>query len=154
MTGRAIDAGGPSSGHVAYHFSEANVVFCGDVLLVLGVRWMTGGASDVHWQTMKRLRELPDDIVVYCAHEYTGANAQFAVHIDGANMALQQVVAEVSRLRSKELPTVASVMFQEKAGNPFLRADNPEFTAKAGIESQGDTKAFFELFKMKESFKQ
>lgn len=153
LTGRAIDVGGPSSEHIAYHFSEANVVFCGDVLVVLGVGRMKEGASDVHWQTMKRLRELPDDTVVYCAHEYTGANAQFAVHIDGANMALQQVVAEVSRLRSKELPTVPSVMFQEKACNPFLRADNPEFRAKAGVESQDDTKAFFELFKMRESFK-
>ena len=77
------------------------------------------------WNSLKRLRALPDDTRLYCGHEYTLANAKFALTVDPDNAALRERMAEVERLRAAGKPTLPTTIGREKATNPFLRADDP-----------------------------
>lgn len=109
----------------AYHFgSDGNSqLFCGDALFALGCGKMFEGTPKQFWGSMKRLRELPDETKVYCAHEYTLGNGKFAVSVEPNNVALQARFEEVQKLRRIGKPTVPSTIGEEKETNPFLRAD-------------------------------
>ena len=78
------------------------------------------------WQSLLKLRGLPDDTAFYCGHEYTQANIRFAKTIEPDNKALAARAKRSSRLRAAGKPTIPRRSAQEKAANPFLRADLPE----------------------------
>lgn len=120
---------GHTSGHIAYHFSEARVLACGDTLFSLGCGRVFEGTMAEMFDSLRRLAALPDDTLVLCGHEYTEANARFARHVDPANAALAARAEEVRRLRAEGRPTLPVPLGLEKATNPFLRArDAAEFT--------------------------
>ena len=96
---------------------------------------------DMMWQSMKRVKALPADTMLYCAHEYTQANARFAETIETGNSALQAYVSEIDARRAKGERTVPMPLARELATNPFLRADVPELQAAMG--HAGDAVATF-----------
>jgi hydroxyacylglutathione hydrolase len=126
-----LDVGGHTLGHNAYYAAAAATLFCGDTLFALGCgRLFEGTPAQMH-ASLSKLMALPDDTLVYCAHEYTAANARFALTIEPGNAALQQRAADVARLRADALPTVPSTIGDERATNPFVRvSDLAEFTAR------------------------
>jgi len=124
-----IHVPGHTSHHVAYYFSEAGALFCGDSLFSLGCGRLLGGTAAEMWSSLKRLSALPEDTKIYCAHEYTQANGRFALHVDPDNADLKIRMEEVNELRAQGLPTVPSTLASELKCNPFLRCrDEQEFT--------------------------
>ena len=134
---RVIDTPGHTVGHISY-FSDgsAPVLLCGDTLFSLGCgRLLEGTAADM-FASLHKLAALPVATLVCCGHEYTQSNARFALHVDGGNRALRHRAATVDRLRAAGLPTVPSMLGDELAENPFLRAASAE--ALGAIRSQKD----------------
>jgi hydroxyacylglutathione hydrolase len=143
-----LAVGGHTLGHIAFHFPEAKLAFVGDALFALGCGRMFEGDPAQMWASLQRLAALPEDTAVYCAHEYTVANARFALAVDGENAALQQRAKDISALRAQGLPTLPTRIGLELATNPFLRAP----ALKAGLGLAEDVEAFAELRRRKDHF--
>lgn len=150
-----IDVGGHTTGHIAYHFDDENVVFVGDALFSLGCGKMFEGTPSMYWSSLKRLRDLSDDTAVYCAHEYTMSNAKFAVSVEPGNASLQKRYEEIVEKRKKGEPTVPSLMGEEKETNPFLRGDiSAEIRKNVGAENDDDSSVIFgKIRKAKDNFR-
>ena len=116
---------GHTSGHIAYAFRDQRALFCGDTIFALGCGKMFEGTPQQFWTSLSRLRSLPDDMRVYCAHEYTQSNARFAVTVETDNQQLMARRASVDAARARGEATVPSLLGEEKQTNPFLRADLP-----------------------------
>ncbi|KQM18805.1 hydroxyacylglutathione hydrolase [Novosphingobium sp. Leaf2] len=125
-----LDVGGHTMGHIAYHLAGASMAFVGDSLFALGCGRMFEGTPDQFWGSLQRLKALPGETMIYCAHEYTAANARFALHADPDNEELTAYAQEITQRRDKGLPTVPTKLERELATNPFLRADDPQMQAR------------------------
>ncbi|QYE36688.1 hydroxyacylglutathione hydrolase [Polymorphobacter sp. PAMC 29334] len=122
VTGRVIDVPGHTAGHNAYYFAGADVLFCGDTLFALGCGRLFEGTPAQMSASLSKLMALPDDTLIYCAHEYTQSNARFAVTVEPANTALASRVIDIDAARAAGKPTVPSTIGLERATNPFTRA--------------------------------
>ncbi len=144
---------GHTRGHIAYWFAADKALFCGDTLFALGCgRLFEGTAADM-WPSLSRLRALPDDTRVYCAHEYTQSNLRFALSVDPGNAALKARGEDILALRAGGRPTVPSLLGQEKRTNPFLRADEPELAAAVDLPGDDPVAVFAEVRRRKDSFR-
>ena len=150
--GVVLDVPGHTKGHIAYYFADSKALFCGDALFALGCGRMFEGTPQQMWESLKKIRDLPDDTLVYCAHEYTNANADFALHIDPRNQELHRRADEVRALRETGTPTVPSLLGLEKRTNPFLRCDDLTFLQAAGLMGLGAVSAFAEIRGRKDRF--
>ena len=149
-TAHVIDVGGHTMGHIAYHLPEAGIAFVGDSVFALGCGRMFEGTAPQFWASLSRIKALPPETMLYCAHEYTASNARFAVHADPDNAALADYVAEITERRAKDQPTVPSRLERELATNPFLRADDPAMQARWGGSAPQET--FAALRSAKDTF--
>ncbi|KUR74074.1 hydroxyacylglutathione hydrolase [Novosphingobium sp. FSW06-99] len=148
---QVIDVGGHTLGHVAYHLPDAQIAFVGDSLFALGCGRMFEGTAPQFWASLQRLKALPPQTAIYCAHEYTASNARFALYADPDNQALIAYAAEITDKRANGLPTVPTRLDRELATNPFLRADDPAMEARWG---GGDAVATFAALRAaKDSFR-
>ncbi|MDG2318831.1 MAG: hydroxyacylglutathione hydrolase [Rhodospirillaceae bacterium] len=143
---------GHTRGHIAYWFAGADALFCGDTLFSIGCGRVFEGTMDQMWSSLSRLRALPSETRVYCAHEYTQSNIQFAVSVDPNNLALRTREAEVKRKRERGEPTVPSRLGEELAANPFLRADQSDFQAALGMAGADPVAVFTKVRQRKDSF--
>ena len=96
-----IDVGGHTNGHIAYHLGEDGVAFVGDSVFALGCGRMFEGEPHQFWSSLERIKGLPPETMLYCAHEYTQSNAKFALHADPDNLDLQMYVAEIDDRRAR-----------------------------------------------------
>ena len=152
-TARVFDVPGHTRGHIAYWFANSEALFCGDTLFALGCGRLFEGTPEQMWESLSKFDEIPDETRVYCAHEYTQANARFARSIDPDNAALKKRAASIDRLRAKDTPTVPSTLGEERATNPFLRADDPDFQAALGLGTDDPVAVFAETRSRKDHFK-
>ena len=104
------------------------------------------------WQSLSKLIKLPDSTIVYCAHEYTQANAAFALSVEPENEALQARSKEIDELRASGKPTVPSLLGLEKATNPFLRPTSPDLQRNLGLQGADLTEVFAETRRRKDNF--
>lgn len=150
-----MDVGGHTAGHIAFYFPKEKTAFVGDSLFALGCGRMFEGTPEQFWATLQRLRELPDDTVIYCAHEYTESNARFAMSVEPGNPDLVKRTEEIKAKRSRGEPTVPSLMGEEKVTNPFLRGDlSPEIRANVGASDGDDGAAIFHKIRLgKDNFR-
>ena len=117
---------GHTLGHIAYVFADDSVAFVGDTLFAMGCgRLFEGSPAQMH-HSLKRLAELPTETRLYCAHEYTLANARFAAHAFPQNKEIADRLRHVEQERSEARPTVPTTVALERATNPFLLAQNVE----------------------------
>jgi hydroxyacylglutathione hydrolase len=126
---QVIAVPGHTLGHIAYY--GAGCLFCGDTLFGGGCGRLFEGSPEQMADSLARLAVLPDDTVVYCAHEYTQENLRFALAVEPGNGRLQSRAREVARARARACSTVPSTIGIEKASNPFLRCSEPEVAAAA-----------------------
>ncbi len=147
-----IDAPGHTLGHIVFHDRENGHLFSGDALFSLGIGRMFEGTPGPMWEGAKRLRSLPDSTLVYCGHEYTASNARFALSIDPNNPTLQKRAATVTALREAGKATIPFVLDEDKAANPFLRADDQVLAARMGLEGADPAEVFAALRKAKDAF--
>ncbi|CAA6605232.1 Hydroxyacylglutathione hydrolase [Rhodospirillaceae bacterium LM-1] len=136
---RALFVPGHTSGHLAYWFDDERMLFPGDTLFAMGCGRLFEEPADVMWASLSRLKNLPGDTLVYCAHEYTLANGRFAKNIEPENESLLLRLNEARAMRDKGLSTVPFRLDLDLATNPFLRA--------------GSAQAFAELRRQKDVFK-
>lgn len=130
---RVFDTPGHTVGHIAYWFKDSKALFCGDTLFSIGCGRLFEGSPAQMWGALSTLRDLPADTRVYCAHEYTQSNIRFALSVDPDNAALKARAEEVEGLRATGRPSVPSVLGDEIAANPFLRADDPALADRLGL---------------------
>ncbi|MDP3639410.1 MAG: hydroxyacylglutathione hydrolase [Azonexus sp.] len=116
---QVIAVPGHTLGHLAYYAS--GVLFSGDTLFGAGCGRLFEGTPAQMLASLEHLAALPDETLVYCAHEYTDVNLRFAQAVEAANSAVQLRVLKVAALRTAGLPSVPSTLAEEKASNPFLR---------------------------------
>lgn len=149
---KVIAVPGHTVGHIAYWFAESHALFCGDTIFALGCGRLFEGTPQQMWSSLAKLRALPDDTMVYCAHEYTQSNARFALTVERDNAALVGRSAEIDRLRAQRRPTVPSAMGIERATNPFLRADAPSVARAVGLAGADPALVFAEVRHRKDVF--
>lgn len=148
---RVLDVGGHTLGHIAYVFDADKVGFVGDALFSLGCGRLFEGTPQQMWTSLQKIAALPDDMTLYCAHEYTQSNARFAITIDPDNAALRARVAEIEKLRAEGKPTVPMKLRQEKDTNPFLRA--PALKGALMLPNATDWEAFADIRERKDRFR-
>lgn len=124
-----MEVPGHTAGHVAYLWQDR--IFCGDTLFALGCgRLFEGSPAQMH-DSLTRLAALPGERRVHCAHEYTLSNLAFALAVDPDNPALLARAGRERATRAQGRPTVPALLSEERATNPFLRADQATLRASA-----------------------
>jgi len=114
---------GHTLGHIGY--VGDGKLFCGDTLFSAGCGRVFEGTMEQMYQSLQKLARLPEETLVYCAHEYTASNVAFALAVEPDNNQLQKYRDEVNRLRAQNQPTLPTTIRRERWINPFLRADEP-----------------------------
>ena len=152
LLGRVIETPGHTAGHISYFFPADKLAFVGDTLFSIGCGRVIEGNPEMMWQSLLKLRGLPDDTRFYCGHEYTDANIRFAKTIEPDNKALAARAAEVAQQLAAGKPTIPTTIGAEKAENPFLRADMPEVAKSVGLAGVPAWKVFAEIRERKNRF--
>src|SRR5919198_4954414 len=145
LSARVLETPGHTAGHIAYWFESDCLAFVGDTLFSIGCGRVIEGTPEMMWQSLLKLRGLPDETRIYCGHEYTKANVRFAKTIEPTNAALTARENEVEKLLAAKEPTIPSTIGSEKAANPFLRADVPEVAQSVGLAGGPAWKVFAEI---------
>ncbi|WP_208433669.1 hydroxyacylglutathione hydrolase [Bartonella taylorii] len=148
----ALSTPGHTLGALSYYFPEENLLFAGDTLFSLGCGRLFEGTPAHMLNSLKKLRQLPDETLLYCGHEYTKTNALFALTLDPHNQKLHKRVEDVFLLRAKDAMTLPVTLGQEKATNPFLRWDDATLRRNLAMEKETDEEVFAEIRRRKDSF--
>jgi hydroxyacylglutathione hydrolase len=131
---------------------ERGVVYTGDTLFIGGCGRRLEGDAATMWRSLQRLAALPDETLVYCGHDYTLENGEFAVSIDPTNRRFRERLAEVQKALEYGRLTVPSTIAQEKAANVFLQADTPQIKAALNMLGAPPEDVFAELRRRKDLF--
>lgn len=145
-----LETPGHTLDHIVYWFEDAKLLFAADTLFSLGCGRVFEGTPAQMWTSLQKLMRLPPDTEVYCGHEYTLANAEFALTVESGNEALQRRAQEVRRLRGEGQPTLPTTLGRELETNPFLRPDSPEIRETLGMPDDSDEAVWTELRKRKD----
>jgi len=149
---RVLETPGHTLDHLSYYLPAAKVAFVADTLFALGCGRVFEGTPEMMWASLEKLIALPDDTTIYCGHEYTQANARFALTIEPDNAELVARAAEIDHLRAEGKPTLPTTMALEKATNPFLRVNEPSIRQRLGMENASPAEVFGEIRKRKDNF--
>ena len=149
---RVIETPGHTAGHVCYHLPAAGIVFTADTLFALGCGRLLEGTPEAMFSSLAKLAALPGQTVVHCGHEYTLANARFALSVDPDNARLKARAVRIEALRAQGKPTLPTTIAEELATNPFLRAADPAIRKTLGMEAAPDVAVFAELRRRKDVF--
>jgi len=147
-----IGTPGHTLGQIAYYFPGQKIAFCADALFAMGCGRIFEGDAEMMHTALQRLVQLPDDTKIYAGHEYTLANAKFALSVDPKNARLVARAREVEHLRDDGKPTLPTTIALEKETNPFLRAHDPKIRELLGMESASDLDVFTEIRARKDRF--
>ncbi len=146
------DVPGHTRGHISFRLPEHNVAFTGDTLFAMGCGRLFEGSPEQMWKSLQKMLAWPDNTQIYCGHEYTLNNGRFALTVDPDNPTLQQRVEEVSQLRDAGQPTLPTTMAQEKATNPFLRADEAGIRQTLDMNNARPVEVFARIRALKDAF--
>jgi hydroxyacylglutathione hydrolase len=119
-----------TAGHIAYYFEQERMIFVGDTMFAMGCGRLFEGAPEQMYANLRRLVALPEEVRIYCGHEYTLTNARFALHAEPENAAIADRLDRVKALRDAGEITLPTTVAQERATNPFVRAANVEQFAR------------------------
>jgi hydroxyacylglutathione hydrolase len=155
-----LETPGHTTEHIVYFLEDAQndpLLFCGDTLFAAGCGRLSGGTAEQLHNSLRRLATLPHNTQVYCAHEYTLANLQFAQAVEPNNRAIEQRIQSAQHRRSRQQATVPFMLKEEINGNPFLRTHLPD--VKAAVqqhcqikEAMSDSQTFSQLRRWKDHF--
>jgi hydroxyacylglutathione hydrolase len=145
LLARVVETPGHTLDHISYVFDNDKALFAADTLFSIGCGRVFEGNAPMMWESLLKLRALPDDFSLYCGHEYTASNVRFALSVDPDNAALKARADEVSRLRADNKPTIPVLLGEEKKANVFLRADDPVIAARLHMKGASAAEVFGEL---------
>ena len=149
---RVYDVPGHTRGHIAYWFEDSDALFCGDTIFALGCGRLFEGTPAQMWDSLSKLKVLPPETKVFCAHEYTQANAAFAVTVEPDNETLMARKAWIDDARARGERTVPSTLGEELATNPFLRPDSEDLQRTLEMVGADVVDVFAETRRRKDSF--
>jgi hydroxyacylglutathione hydrolase len=152
LSANVIETPGHTLGHIAYWFHKDKLAFVGDTLFSIGCGRVIEGTPAQMWDSLKKLRDLPDDTQVYCGHEYTLANIKFAVSVDKDNPVLAARQAQAVQEIEEGRATIPVTIGDEKLANPFLRADVPDLASDIGMAGKPAAEVFAEIRARKNKF--
>jgi hydroxyacylglutathione hydrolase len=147
-----VETPGHTRGHIVYYVPEAAAAFVGDTLFALGCGRLFEGSPEQMWHSLSKILRWPEATRIFCAHEYTLANARFALTVEPENAALITRAREVAALRRAGRPTVPSTLGLEKATNPFLRPMSPGLQAAIGLAGADAITVFARTRALKDNF--
>lgn len=149
-----------TSGHVLYYMESRTdmnvkpIIFTGDTLFLGGCgRFFEGDATMMHRALLKTIGTLPAETLVYCGHEYSLANLQFAATVEPHNVALQSKLEWARSQRAAGKPTIPSSIGEEKAFNPFMRVDKPDVQKAVGAPHGDEVQTMHILRERKNVFR-
>ncbi len=140
-----LETPGHTVGHVSYWMPKDRVVFVGDTLFAMGCGRVLEGSHEMMWASLSRIAGLPRDTAIYCGHEYTEANARFALTIEPENVALSKRAHEVEMARAVGLATLPTTVQQELDTNVFLRPHSFSIRNRLGMRAEADWRVFGEI---------
>jgi hydroxyacylglutathione hydrolase len=149
----ALETPGHTRGHMAFFFEEQQLLFSGDALFSMGCGRLFEGTPEQMWNSLLKLRALPDETRLCCGHEYTQSNARFALSLEPERTALLRRAAEVDLLRARGAASLPVTLGEEKQTNPFLRADDPALAERLGMAGASAVEIFARLRRDKDHFK-
>lgn len=149
---RVFDVSGHTLGHIAYWFEESDTLFCGDTIFAMGCGRVIEGEFDQMLASLDKLKALPGETLIYCAHEYTQNNGRFALTVEPENPDLIARMHDVDDLRARDIATVPSRMAEEWKTNPFFRSDSAHLQETIGLAGAGLVEVFTEVRKRKDVF--
>ncbi len=152
QTAQIIATPGHTLGEISYFFQESGLLFAGDTLFALGCGRVFEGTPKMMWESLQKLMKLPPETTIYCGHEYTEANAAFALSVDPDNAALKNRCEGITSLRQAGKPTLPTTLDVELATNPFLRPADPAIRAHLGMQNATDSEVFTEIRARKDRF--
>ena len=129
---------GHTSGHIAFHFFKEKKLFIGDTLFSLGCGRIFEGTNEEMFNSLNKIKKIPDDTEIYCGHEYTLQNSKFCLAHDSTNLNLKKKILEIERKLKDGLPTIPTLLKDELKCNIFLKAK--------------DVKSFSKLRDLKDNF--
>ncbi|KQQ54326.1 MULTISPECIES: hydroxyacylglutathione hydrolase [Rhizobium/Agrobacterium group] len=149
---QVIATPGHTAGHICYYFPDDALLFAADTLFAMGCgRLFERPAADM-WHSFQKLMALPDETRVYFGHEYTLANARFAVTVDPENSALTERARAVEDMRSKGEFTIPTTIGLEKQTNPYMRVADANIRKQLGLPDASDAEVFAEIRARKDQF--
>lgn len=147
-----LDVSGHTIGHIAFHLPASKLAFTADSLMALGCGRVFEGTHQQMWHSLSKLAALPGDTTICSGHEYTAANAKFALTIEPDNAALNYRADAIAKARAAGIPTVPSLLSDELATNPFLRAARPELKQAVGLPDATPAAVFAEIRQRKDRY--
>ena len=150
-----IDLPGHTLGHIAYYIelaSEENLLFCGDTLFGAGCGRLFEGTPAQMYHSLQKLAALPQDTKVYCTHEYTMHNIEFAMTLESNNQQLVKRQQETIKLRNLQQPSLPSTIGLELATNPFLRCTSPEIQSSVQLPNAPALQIFSTIREMRNHY--
>lgn len=144
-----IDTPGHTAGHISLVLPDQKIAFVGDTLFVMGCGRIIEGNPEMMWNSLKKIARLPKDTDLYCGHEYTVANAKFALDIEPDNQKLVERAAQVVDMRARNTLTQPTRVDIELETNPFLRPHVPAIRERLGMKDKKDWEVFAEIRELK-----
>jgi hydroxyacylglutathione hydrolase len=148
---KIIDTPGHTIGHIAFHFKSENALFTGDTLFSLGCGRLFEGTPEMMWNSICKLKLLPDETKIYCGHEYTESNAEFLNSIYVNDLIIEKI-KQLKQLRKDNIPSIPTILSEEKKLNIFLQADNQEIKNILNMSTSSDEAVFTKLRSLKDNF--
>ena len=127
---KIIHIPGHTTGHIAFYFFNEKIIFTGDTLFSLGCGKIFEGTYKEMFESLSKIKNLPEDTKIYCGHEYTLQNSKFCIKHDPQNQDLQNKITKINEKLKNNVPTIPSILKDEKECNIFLRAKNVESFSK------------------------
>ena len=149
---RVFDTPGHTRGHIVYWLPDDGAAFVGDTLFAMGCGRLFEGTPAQMWSSLNKIVRWPPETRLYCAHEYTEANARFALTVEPDNAALARRAAEVARVRAAGRPTVPTTLGAELETNPFLRAASRDLQRTIGLTGADEVAVFARTRALKDAF--
>jgi hydroxyacylglutathione hydrolase len=150
---KVYDCPGHTLGHVAFHFVDDYLLFAADTVFAMGCGRVLEGTMDQMFTSVNQFATLQPMTSVYCGHEYTVANARFALSVEPGNRKLVTRAAEVTRQRELGQMTCPTTIGDELATNPYMRCNSPEIRANLNMVGASDAQVFVELRELKNNFR-
>ena len=150
-----IEVPGHTLDHIAFYSEEYNILFCGDTLFAGGCGRVFEGTFDQMFESLNKLKQLPDSTQIYCGHEYTKSNLLFSVEVEPENNDLIMRNTKIDNLLLENGSSLPSSIELEKKTNPFLRcdvlSDNIQVIQKFGLSNPSEKEIFKYIREWKDS---
>ena len=143
---------GHTKGHVAFYSKNEKVLFSGDTLFSLGCGRVFEGTHEQMFNSLNKLKNLPEDTKVYCGHEYTYKNLKFCLKFNPNNSFLQKKKNTIELILKNKEPTIPTTIEEEIKTNIFFRFNDPDVKKALNLENSSDIEIFTKLRDLKDNF--